>query len=231
MAGKISSTLFSCLSIIVFLHSCADYHLMPEEEKPQDPVLKIVEVTDTTATISWTKADVYDFTSYGIYYGGYTDIVDTTDTLYDSLLFRQDTTITIRGLRPSTGYSFRVITNTEHGESGISNIITFHTAESENKAPEPVFVTLIKISADTVNLSWTKCTEPDFERYVVYYDTVNTISTVDPGNAPGFGKQITDRNDTTTTIYEVSDSMQYWFTVFVVDGSDRYSASNVVTNR
>ncbi|MDZ7703978.1 MAG: hypothetical protein U5L04_05770 [Trueperaceae bacterium] len=43
--------------------------------------MELVDVTDTTATLSWTKAQVHDFSGYNLYYGGYTDIVSTNDTL------------------------------------------------------------------------------------------------------------------------------------------------------
>ncbi|MFW5775542.1 MAG: fibronectin type III domain-containing protein [Chitinivibrionales bacterium] len=221
--------LTALVSVLVF--SCADYDMMPEEEAPDNPVMELVEVTDTTATLSWTQAQVYDFSGYELYYGDYIDIVNTSHTLYDSLIFRQDTVVTVRGLKPSTGYAFRVITTTDHGEVGISNIVAFYTDSFDESAPEPVTITLVNIRADTVNLTWTRCDEPDFDTYVMYYDTVGSVGSVNLENAPGIREEITDRNDTTKVITDFPDSTQYWFAIFVVNSGGYYSASNVVSNR
>ena len=85
--------------------------------------LMIVDVTDTTVTLSWMSPDPPNgtITNYRVQYRR----SDSNSSNYNSIdTNTNDLTYTVTGLSTNTEYDFRVRTNTVVGHSEPSNVVT-----------------------------------------------------------------------------------------------------------
>lgn len=200
-----------CLSFITALLviSCADYSIL--ESEPTEVVVSIVEVADTTVTLSWTVAEEEYFGSYQVYYSRQPQ-VDTSDTLADSLSLYYDRSLTVTGLAPLTPYYFRVFVKNQFGRLKGSNIVDTTTLRKHGEvflfAPEQDTV------ADTVvHLTWTRYRPDGFRRYWLYADTVE--QKVDSGGVPLWRTRIENNTDTTYSFDQLYRGQTFWFRVLV----------------
>jgi hypothetical protein len=194
------------------------------DSKTREIVLSVdsLSVTDVSLTLRWR-----DSRGEGPYRVSIdtTHTVDSTDTaLIETRRVNDDTSQTIIGLKPSTGYWLRVYGLDEGGRP----LTGSNTVQVTTRASEPDSVTLSVIDStvtDTsVTLRWTANTNRDFLRYIVRCDTLHIADTIIAEAERDM--TIETATDTSATLSGLSDSTTYFVRVFVEDSLHYLSAGD-----
>jgi hypothetical protein len=217
----LQSNLFMGLITILFL-SCADYDLMEKSLHPDGPDLSIVNVSDTSVTLSWTRYAGEDFNSYKVYVSR-NDAIDTTDSLADSLHFAIDTTKSIRGLNVGTLYYFRVMVTTKEGGIGASNIVDTTTILSMKGILKLYPPDTAQTTDSTVTLRWSTCIS-NFGTYKLYMDTTQNVDNKDTLVKTTYG-------DTIATVRGLQQDRSYWFRVYATLDTNVVAKSDGMVTR
>ena len=212
------SSLSISFAIILFL-SCADYDLMEKSLHPDGVDLSIVNVSDTSVTLSWTRYTGEDFNSYKVYCSR-NDAIDTTDSLADSLHFAIDTTKTIRGLNVGTLYYFRVMVTTREGGVGVSNIVDTTTILSMKGHLKLYPPDTAQTTDSSVTLRWSTCIS-NFKTYKLYMDTTSDVDNKDT-------LVQTIYTDTAATIRGLQQGRNYSFIVYAMLDTSVVAKSDVM---
>lgn len=218
MNQRILHTILLLGAALTAFLSCADYNTLAEDPDAVD--LSITSVTDTTVTLHWTQAKEENFGSYLVYMSG-SSVVDTTDTLVDSLTFYFDQGLTVSRLRPQTQYFFRVFVRNVLGRIMGSNIVDTMTLRDSRT----LFLFEPDSVVDTVAyLRWTRTRmDQNFGRYWICADTT---ATVDTGTTPPIRISIADIDDTTHTLPGLKRGKTYTCKVHVQGYYDDFIASS-----
>jgi len=153
--------------LLALFFACADYDLY-NDNKPPESQLSVADVHDTTVALRWTQCTDENFKNYKVYFDS-TDVVDLSDKLLDSLSFAQDTMKTVRNLKPSTMYYFRVFVTNQAGKTNASNTvsaITWLSASSQQTGDSAVL------------LKWTPLRNAQSNGYYLYSDSTDRIDTL-----------------------------------------------------
>lgn len=214
-------TISLILPVLLFC-LCADYDLLNLGD-PENVILSITNVTDSTVTLKWSKCNDEDFSNYKVYYSR-NETVDWNDSLVDSLLFNIDTTRTVRKLVPDTRYFFRVIVNTGRGRYSASNEVDTVTGKDTADATEELkLYSPLNITDSSVTLKWSKY-NTSFDSYRIFMDTTWNVTFQDSLIKPVY-------YDTVTTVYGLVKNKTYWFKVYVNKNSDYVDESNSIEVR
>jgi hypothetical protein len=169
--------------------------------------------TDTTIDVRWTKyANTQgDFEMYMVYYSLSPD-VSTSDVLAGSITNINDTDLTIGGLQERTTYYIKVFVEKSSGSDLESNEIQ---ATTQNRAPDPVTVSISSQGVSTLTLSWggDMSTVPDFLEYRAYLGAASTFDTASALQM----YRITNITQTTQVFAGLLDTTLYYFKFYVVD--------------
>lgn len=218
MRSKNYLNISGVLLCILINFYCADYDLMEDTDRKPDSVeLSIIDVTDSSVTLGWTRCDDEEFRSYEVYYGT-DDIIDRSNTLADSLLFDVDTIKTVQPLDDMTHYYFRIIVTNENGNFSVSNIADTITPE-DMKGKLRLYTPEINDDND-VFLKWTSALE-EISSYRIYADTVNAVDTTDSLIATVY-------SDTTEQIRGLLGDYTWRFRVYAMGDSGIAATSNTV---
>lgn len=203
---------------ILISFDCADYDLMEDpDRKPERVELEIIDVTDSSVTLEWTRYDDEDFSSYEVYYGT-EDIIDRSNKLADSLLFDVDTVKTVQPLDDLTRYYFRVIVTNTGGNFSVSNIVDTMTPE-DMKGKIRLFTPVLNADSD-VSLKWTSALEM-IKNYRIYGDTLSAVDTTDTLLSTVY-------SDTTERIEGLLLDRTWRFRVYAMSDSGIAATSNIV---
>jgi hypothetical protein len=151
-------------------------------------------------------------------------VVDTSDKVSDTLLFRQDTTKTVRGLTPSTHYYFRVIVTTSRYLISASNIVDTTTIKARN-AELPLF-RVENVTDSSFTARWAKSWHNNFSSYQVYLDTSGII---DSNKTPIQKVTINNVDSTTWTFTGLDYKKRYSYKVFIYVDTGCITSSKVDT--
>jgi len=179
-------------------------------------------ITDTSVFLRWSPSRLGDVHEYRVYRDS-SSSADSSDTLVGRI--HDDTTMSIDDLERSRMYYFRVYAEDENGTIIESNERSITTLSG---LPDTATLRHEEIVDTAVTLRWTKSVADDFERYIVHYDTVDTIdslSTFDTSlvNTTAFR----DVEDTVFTVSTLAPSTRYYFVVYVQDKGELWSVSNI----
>lgn len=215
---KLILTSVACMSILL-LFSCADYQDLNSSLHPVAVTLSVTAVTDSTVSLIWTQYDSTDFGNYKVYYSQ-NDVVESNDSLADSMHYSFDTTKIVSHLTPGTLYYFRVIMNSQYGTFSASNIVSARTTVNGSTVME-------LFGADSVTdsilvIHWTKCTA-GFNHYAVFADTTSSVSALDTMVASPV-------SDTFARIpmKNFKPNSNYWLKVYAENGTDTVVSSNTI---
>jgi hypothetical protein len=202
----------------MMLNSCADYNEMEEAENPTPVTLSIAGTGDSSVTLKWSKYAGEYFSNYGLYIG-YSQGLDSADSLIDTFSYRTDTVATIRKLTPNTHYYFRVIVTTTEGGAGASNVVDTTVNES-TKHKLTLYPPDSTLTDTTVFLRWTKY-GLDFDYYRIYRDTTDVVDTKDTSVKTVY-------TDTSATIKNLMPGRTYWFRVYAFSDTSIAATSNIM---
>ncbi|MFB5677130.1 fibronectin type III domain-containing protein [Paenibacillus terreus] len=121
--------------------------------------LNILDVTDSTARLSWTKPQQSDFSHVNIYNGADSVATGVSDATYELV-----------GLSPDTDYSFTLKAVDNMGNESTGTNIKFRTASVRDNVP-PMEVANLAVAAkgqDFIELKWDNPTDADFARNNIY---------------------------------------------------------------
>ena len=207
------------ISGLIFFFSCADYNLLNNSLHPASVTLQVTAVSDSTVSLLWTQYDSVDFKNYKVYYSR-NDVVETTDSLVDSLIFSFDTTKIVTRLSPGTLYYFRVMMNTTYGTFSASNIVQATTTVHGSGSIR--LFNADSVTDSTIVLRWTRCASA-FDRYQVFTDTTSQVNTSDTLVA-----SIISDTFIKFPVKNFKSNKDYWFKVYAQYGSDTTASSNTV---
>ncbi|MBD3390975.1 MAG: hypothetical protein GF418_02935 [Chitinivibrionales bacterium] len=191
----------------------------------------IDSIRDTSVVLRWEKSGISDFGRYLIYMDTTAQNVDTNAVPDRTIRINEneDTVHAVGDLTRGATYWFRV-----HVENTRGDIVSSTGADSATTTagvPDTVELTKGEVTDESVQLTWTKSTAPDFHAYVIYYDTVAAVDTFTTlASAPGAVIELTSIDADHATIDGLTAGAYYRFCVYVVDKSDLVSPSNVVEN-
>lgn len=176
--------------------------------------LMVTDSSSHTITITWLQNTEADFLHYRIYSGTAPNPTTQVDSTTGGI---GDTSKTLTNLTNGTRYYLRVTAVDSAGsESGYSAEVSATPADRiPPAAPQNLVVT--DSSSTQVGIAWSKNTEPDFLKYLIYRGTApNPTSLVDSSSA--------NRADTGTTFTGLVDGTRYYFRVTALDSARNESA-------
>jgi len=172
--------------------------------------------TDSSITVTWSKSDDPDFSSYEIYIDTVSDFQGNPQS--DFILNISDTSYTIFGLNENSDYYFRIRVYDINGYYAESSVLEYGTA---NLPPAPTTLTAQKINQNTIMLNWVNQNIRDFDRYEIYrsIDSLsvfsNLIASIYDQDSIGFYES------------NVDSGIVYYYAVRTVDDGGAYSTSNI----
>ncbi|PKK92120.1 MAG: hypothetical protein CVV64_01495 [Candidatus Wallbacteria bacterium HGW-Wallbacteria-1] len=197
------------------------------EDIPNDPPHAVelkypLEKTDSSFTLTWSRNEDSDFESYRIHYSKSTG-VNLGSPLGTKVTTSSTTQAFVKGLEKDTTYYFKVFVFDTGGLSAESNEI-FGTTDSSNFSP--FSVTLYKaefITTNSCTLRWSKALDSDFYSYRLYRDTGPSVTEDD-----FMVTEILDADKVTYLDVGLTEGINYFYKVFVVDSGSKTSGSNEI---
>jgi len=172
--------------------------------------------TDSSITITWTKSNDPDFSSYEIYFDTVSNFQGNPQS--DIILNISDTSFNVYGLNENSDYYFQLRAYDINGYHAESDIISYKTA---NLPPMQTTLSTRKINQNTVELTWVNQYIGDFDRYEIYRSTdslsvfSNLIASIYEQDSIGFYDS------------SVDSGIVYYYAVRTVDDGGAYSTSNI----
>ena len=117
------------------------------------PRAEIMDTTETTVSMNWSKVDIAYLTSYQVYDMAGNIMIKESNAA-------NDTAFTVAGLYPATSYSFLVVWYYTGGSQS-----TVLTATTETR--KPCVLSLDSVNTNSVSLSWTPYAGEGFQAYRV----------------------------------------------------------------
>ncbi|MBD3421167.1 MAG: hypothetical protein GF398_13710 [Chitinivibrionales bacterium] len=179
--------------------------------------------TDSSVYLSWVPLGEEIFNYFSVYYDT-ASAVDRSDSLLADSLHRDSSSFTISGLKPATAYWFVVYGIDSLGNAYRSN--ETYTLTDDGTPAQVSFLKPDSVTDTSFYVRWHSSSEPDFNRYLLRWDTASTVDTSSPVLAT-----FTNRSDTVYQVGGLSLSTQYRFKIYVenLDGLRSGSAVQVVT--
>lgn len=172
-------------------------------------------------SLTWSQAASNDFASYRVYRDISSSVTENSE-LVETISTRSTTTYVDTDLDESETYYYRIYVYNSFGLSAASNIDSATT--EANTPPEPV-VLAGRLDADsTVELTWSRNHDADFESYRVYRAIAPLTS------PPGDHLLIAYLNNQATDSFSDfgPDTATYYFKVLVFDRQGSWAESNEV---
>ena len=186
----------------------------PPEEPETAPIVKIINLKDTSCEITWYTKDPS------------TSIVDYGETseygktiLYDELV--QYHKVKLEGLEPETTYHFRVRSRNQYGKEAATGDYTFTTLDLTPPANVSSFQA--KAGDEMITLIWQNPFDEDFEGVKIQMSTQ-----IYPGS-PEEGTTIYDGKEETTEIRSLQNGVRYYFTAFAYDEVPNYASGAIAS--
>lgn len=210
--------------LLIFLSTIISIGEHQSRNSAETPVAvnlkKPTNITTDSMVLSWTKSKDVNFSAYKLYrdtkpkVGQSSTLVTTVNII--SILSFQDTS-----LHERTTYYYKVYVQNKNGSSNGSNEVNGTT---KNKAPTAI--TLFEpsiLTKNSITLSWSECTDPDFESYKLYRSQTSGV----------------DDTSLLIAIINVSSTLTfndigllpvttYYYRIYVVDNGSLSTASNEV---
>ncbi|MCD6585056.1 MAG: fibronectin type III domain-containing protein [Desulfobacteraceae bacterium] len=175
------------------------------------PTNVTLSATETTIAVDWSGDT--DADNYFVYWGTSSDNLDQRVTVDDS-----DTEYTIIGLESATTYYVAVSSYDNSVESDQSDVESIATLEDAGipETPAGFWITGVgDIMENSVALKWNQNTETDLDHYNIYYSTLS-----------GVYDNVVEASDSayiSFTVWNLSDSTRYYFSISAVDTFDNES--------
>ncbi len=189
---------------------------------PPAPTIAIsnvsVSVSTTTSTVSWsTNVNADGQILYGISanYGSSTALPSPD-------VYAMSHSITLENLNPSTTYHYQIISTDQSGNATSTADATFTTLPVIMPPPDITF-SPIATTTDSIVLSWTNPTSPDFNGVTIVRKIGSASTSTTDGVViyTGTGTNFTDTS--------VSSSVNYYYTAFSFNSSLVYSPGTFVS--
>jgi hypothetical protein len=178
----------------------------------------ITQKTDSSITLTWTHSPSHDFDSYKVFYSN-SSTVSENSTPGPVIIDAAVKTAVVGGLEENSMYHFKVyVYDTEMAStaSPMAGSVTL------NGVPDSVTITgFTNVTPNSISLSWSPNSDPDFDYYQIFYSTAPGVDTSD---TPGQIKN--SPTNTSGTISGLNSSTQYYVKVFVFDTGGLYAGSN-----
>lgn len=181
------------------------------------------EIDEISIKLRWEQTTDANFRSYNIYRSEVPGVT-TSSTLLGVITTRFTTTYIDREIDEATLYFYKLYVLDDRNNLRGSNEVS--AISSVNNPPPPVTLAQpTQIGNNTLQLTWSNTSIPDFESYRIFR---STISPVDTAMAP-IG--IISGNPFSTQFQDVGlqDNTQYYYRVFVFDTGGLSSGSNEVS--
>ncbi|MGA2508411.1 MAG: fibronectin type III domain-containing protein [Chitinispirillaceae bacterium] len=185
---------------------CADYGQL-DTNPPTSASLAVSDVQDSIVTLRWTQSADVNFKMYKIYY----DSTANLGRFADSIVFAQETTLTIKNLNPATLYYFAVFVTDQAAKSSMSNIAS--TVTWLQFQPQQW------IGDSAIMLTWGRPKGVSTTGYRLYSDTTSSVDTLDSLQA-----QLAS-NDTSFSLFYLPYGITGYFRVFARGNSGYLTGS------
>jgi len=183
------------------------------------------DVGETTVFLAWTINDDRDFKQYDVAGSTQPGFSITEDTLFKTLVQKDQNATEITGLVAGTTYYFKVRVKDQTDLVADSNEVSVITQPNTY----PPFVNLYgpdNVTVSTMDIEWSESLAGDFARYEVYRSKFGNFSPV----AGLMVAQITDKLSVVYRATGLEPSTTYFFKVRVVDTGGLTNDSNEVTD-
>jgi len=182
------------------------------------------EITPFSMRLSWSRNGDGDFDRYEVHRGATKAFSIGSTTLVESIKDVDGNHTVVSGLKPWTGYFFKV----RVWDNGMPNMRSdSNEIEALTGNTEPFAVTLNQpqMGATSADLSWSASADEDFASYEVHYSQNGSFA---PGNGT-LATSITNKAGTDYSLTGLQLARTYHFLVRVVDQGGLFNDSNEVT--
>ena len=177
--------------------------------------IKIINITDTSATITWNTNEPAD----SLVEFGTSEDYDLSFHLADLVMFHE---MILRNLKPDTLYHFRVISTNALGGTAISRDNTFKT-QKDITPPENV-TEFTAIPADQrIILTWLNPPDKDFAGVLI------KMSDQFYPQSPDEGETVYNGKGEWAIVNNLKNGQRYYFTAFAYDNSKNYASGAIAS--
>jgi hypothetical protein len=194
--------------------------VLTANKKPDKPVFSnLTKVYLNQIEVVWYRANIKDFQKYEFYFSELKNFPVTQFNLHNTITNISDTSVFIDNLRPKTEYYYRLLI---YDKGNLYSESDEYMLRTENDIPIQVTIENITDATESsLSIRWSRNEDTDFLRYEIHFSTTQNFV---PSSSTLY-RNITDRNVTSYTVFNLLALTKYYFKIRVVDEENAFADS------